>query len=99
MAPMADGATWDSLGRYALRLAAAAAVGFLIARAYRASTRAADARTAADALVRTHLTDGPYESHWQRVWARADAAATPSARPFSELNGLEGVQHVELGEA
>jgi len=39
MAPMADGATWDSLGRYALRLAAAAAVGFLIARAYRASTR------------------------------------------------------------
>ncbi|HET6163154.1 MAG TPA: hypothetical protein VFG37_05765 [Planctomycetota bacterium] len=39
MAPMADGGTWDALGRYALRLGAAAVVGFLIAKAYRVSTR------------------------------------------------------------
>ena len=39
MAPMADGGTWDALGRYVLRLGAAAVVGFLIAKAYRVSTR------------------------------------------------------------
>lgn len=43
MAPMADGGTWDALGRYVLRLGAAAVVGFLIAKAYRASTRRAPA--------------------------------------------------------